>query len=216
MSLLDTILDIVFPIKCIGCGNGGLDLCVKCLTNCEPAERESEKWIFPLFDYRNKSIKNAIWLLKYKGRKKLARIFAEVLYGRILEELADLYTIENFRAPILIPIPLSAKRLQERGFNQAELICLELAKLDGNVNFELHRNILIKPKETTHQAHIENRTERLQNIIDSFAVKNEGKINGRNIILIDDVTTTGATLHEAKKFLKNSGAKKVIAFTVAH
>ena len=161
-------------------------------------------------------IKKAVWFLKYKGKKLLASVFAEVVYGRILEELSDLSIMENFTDIILIPIPLSSDRYRERGFNQAELICKELTKLDNNVNFKLENNILIKIKDTKHQARIENRSERLKNIIDSFVVKNTEKIKNKNIILIDDVTTTGATLSEARKILKRAGARKIIAFTVAH
>ncbi|MEK7071422.1 MAG: phosphoribosyltransferase family protein [Patescibacteria group bacterium] len=220
MRFLNTILEIVFPSKCLACDKKGVDFCLQCLTLCPPAERESEKWIFPLYDYRHPNIKKSIRLFKYKSRKRLANIFAEVLYYRILEELSDLAVMENFRHVILIPIPLSRKRYRERGFNQTELLCQKLVALDKNANFRLEKNILIRPKDSEHQARLENRRERLQNIIGSFAIKNEQqneeKIKGRNIILIDDVTTTGATLSEARKTLKQAGAKKIIAFTIAH
>lgn len=226
MGFLNTILNIIFPVHCISCGASGMDLCLMCLSDAPPAERESAKWIFPLYDYRHPPIKKALWLFKYKGKKRLASIFAETLHGKIMEELSELSVMENFREPILIPIPLSPKRYRERGYNQAGLICEELIKIDNlrhgvdeKMNFSLEKNILIKPKDTKHQAHIENRSERLKNIIGSFSIKNSGKenlIKNRNIILIDDIITTGATLTEAKKILKNSGARKVIAFTVAH
>lgn len=220
MGFLNTILDTIFPVYCISCGKSGKNLCTKCLPTFPSALRESAKWIFPLFDYRHPPIKKAIWLLKYKGKKSLAKDFAEVLYGNILQELADLAIMENFKESILIPIPIDKTRKRERGFNQSELLCDILIKLDGNTNFKLHKNILIKVKDTGHQARIENRNERLKNIIGSFEIN--PKINtaetlkGQNIILIDDVTTTGATLGEARKILKEAGARKVIAFTIAH
>jgi ComF family protein len=123
--------------------------------------------------------------------------------------------LENFTNPLLIPIPISKKRYRERGYNQSLLVCKELIRIDKE-NFDLESSVLIKNKETEHQARIKNRNERLKNIIGSFETKNENKIKNRNIILIDDITTTGATLNEAKKILKESGAKKIIAFTVAH
>jgi len=206
----------VFPVNCISCGKNGYDLCIQCLGNCPSAERESAKWIFPLFDYRHPPIKKAIWLLKYKGKKGLANIFAEVMHGAILEELSELSVMENFHEPLLIPIPLARKRERERGFNQALLICEKLIELDNTRTFKLEPNLLIKPKDTEHQARIEDRQKRLKNIIGSFSVKNPEKIKGRNIILIDDVTTTGATLNEARKILKQAGAREIIAFTVAH
>src|SRR3989338_3413889 len=216
MIFLNPLLDVIFPVKCISCGASGADLCMTCLSDAPPAERESAQWVFPLFDYRHPPVKKALWLFKYSNKKRLAGIFANIIYDRILEELSDLAVIENFHNTILIPIPLSPKRYRERGYNQAELICKELVGIDKNNNFRLEKDILIKIKDTVHQAQIENRRERLKNIINSFALKNSELIKNKNIILIDDITTTGATLNEAKKILKGSGARKVIAFTVAH
>jgi len=230
MHFLNTILNIVFPVKCILCGKTGVDLCLECLKDAPGAERESAKWIFPLYDYRYPAVKKSLWLLKYKGKKRLAKVFAEIIYDKILEELSELSVMENFSNVILIPIPLSSKRYRERGYNQAQLICEEIIKINHlrdsvddphlrhGVNMQLENNILIKIKETEHQARIKNRNERLKNIIGSFAVKNEklNLVKNRNIILIDDILTTGATLNEARKTLKKAGARKIIAFTVAH
>lgn len=232
MRFLNTILDIVFPAKCVLCGKTGVDLCRECLKDAPEAERESAEWIFPLYDYRHPAIKKSLWLLKYKGRKRLASVFAENIYEKMLEELSELSVMENFHEPILIPIPLSPKRYRERGFNQAELICKEIIKINNlrygvdahnenkKLKLSLENNILIKPKDTEHQARIRERNRRLKNLTGSFAIKNElgniNKIKSKNIILIDDITTTGATLTEAKKTLKCAGARKVIAFTVAH
>lgn len=220
ITILDTLLDTIFPVYCISCGKSGKNLCIECLSASPSAERESAKWIFPMFDYRHPPIKKAIWLLKYKGKKSLAKDFAEVLHGNILQELADLKIMENFKEAILIPVPIDKARKRERGFNQSELLCDMLIKLDSNANFTFNKNILVKVKDTGHQARIENRSERLKNIIGSFEIN--PKINtietlkNKNIILIDDVTTTGATLTEARKILKEAGARKVVAFTVAH
>lgn len=216
MNLIQSILDFVFPVDCISCSKKGDLLCLNCLNEAQEAERESLKWVFPLYDYRDPIIKKAIWHLKYKHKKRIAYIFSLVLYNRILEELSEFTLLLNFHEPILIPIPLAPKRKKERGFNQSELICQNLIKLDKLSNFTLYTDVLFKPKDTIHQAHIHNRRERLENLIGSFCIKNEEKIKGRNIILIDDITTTGATLSEAKKVLKKAGAKKIIAFTLAH
>ncbi len=221
MTFLDTILNMVFPTKCLLCGKNGVDLCLNCIREAPPAERESAEWIFPLYDYRNPAIKKSLWLLKYKGKKRLANVFAEILYEKILEELSELSILENFIDTILIPVPLSAKRYHERGYNQAQLICEEIIKINNlrnGVDMQLGKNILVKPKDSEHQAHIKDRRARLKNIIGSFAIKLE-KINlvkNRNIILIDDILTTGATLSEARKVLKQAGARKIIAFTLAH
>lgn len=226
MKFLDTILSWIFPAKCAACGRSGAFLCAECLKSCPAAERESAKWIFPLYDYRHPAVKKSLRLFKYKGKKRLAEVFAEILYDRMLEELSELGIMENFRSPLLVPIPLSRKRLRERGYNQAELICLELLKINGlrgksdgsfgGVDLELRSDVLIKPKDTEHQARIQDRRERLKNMRGTFAIKNGQAIKDRNVILIDDILTTGATLSEARRALRDRGARKVIAFTVAH
>jgi competence protein ComFC len=221
-TILNKILDIIFPIYCIECGSKGKELCINCISNIREAERETLRWIYPLYDYRHPPLKKILHLFKYKGKKNIAKILGEMLYGKIIEELSELSILNNFTEPILIPIPLSHQRSRERGYNQTELICEELIKIDRNnnntSNFILLKNVLIKNKDTEHQARIHNRPVRLKNVIGSFII-NKDKINlikNKNIILIDDITTTGATLSEAKKMLKNAGAKKIIAFTIAH
>ena len=223
MGFISTIFDLIFPSFCLSCGKRGEELCINCLKGLPEAERETEKWIFPIFDYRHPVVKKAVWLLKYKGHRSLAKIFAESIWSRMQEEIYELEAFENFKNPILVPIPLSRKRFRERGFNQAEKICEELVKLARSnlrhgvdAKLEMEKNVLAKPKNTEHQARIENRKERMQNVVDSFAIGNEERVSGQNIILIDDVTTTGATLKEAKKVLREAGAKKIIAFTFAH
>lgn len=216
MNILNTILDLIFPVNCVFCKKGKEDFCIECLNSLKEPERENAKWIFSIYDYREPPIKKALWFLKYKGKKKIANIFGKIMYNIILEELSELSIMENFIDPILIPIPLTKKRQKERGYNQANEIAKTLIKLDNNQNFKLKNNILIKNKETIHQTNIKNRNIRLKNLEGSFIVYNKEEIKNRNIILIDDITTTGATLSEAKKTLKKAGAKKIIAFTIAH
>ena len=216
MAFLNTILDIVFPSKCISCNEKGSYFCKKCILSCKVAEREAAPFIYPIFDYRNPKIKKAIWFIKYRGKKKIVETFAKILHDHINEELSELMIMENFQKPILIPIPLSRARYRERGFNQSQILCEEIIKINQNKYLDTKNNILFKNKETEHQARIKDRNTRLKNLSGSFEVKNHELIKGRNIILIDDVTTTGATLDEARKVLKKAGARKIIAFTIAH
>ena len=222
MGFLDTILKIAFPEKCLVCARPGEELCLSCLSAFPPAERKSAEWIFPLYDYRHPPVKKTLWLLKYKGKKRLARILATALYGKIAEELGDIYLLENFRRPLLVPIPLSPRGMHERGFNQSELLCREISALntDGSEKpgyfFEFRTDVLIKRKDTEHQARIRDRRARLRNILGSFTAINQDLLKDRHVILVDDILTTGATLTEARKALKGAGARKVIAFTLAH
>jgi len=216
MTFWNTILEAVFPSRCLGCKAPGIDLCRKCLASFPEPERENKNWVFSLFDYRHPGVKKTIWLLKYKSKKRLAEVLGEILYEKILVELADLVQFENFQNPLLIPIPLSRERYRSRGFNQSEILCEKIFMFDTNQNLRIENKVLVKTRSTEQQAHIKNRKERLENLSGSFMVKNKEKIKGRNLILIDDVTTTGATLEEARKVLRSSGARKIIAFTVAH
>ena len=216
MNFLKTIIDFVFPERCLNCQKASILICENCLNSLDLNEKELESFIYTIFDYRNPIMKKIIWNLKYKNKKQLSIILANYLYPRILEELSELKLLQNFNKAILIPIPLSKKRLKERGYNQSLLIGKNLEKLDKKENFVLNENILYKNKETEHQAHIKNKQERLKNLINTFEIRNKDLIKTRNIILIDDVTTTEATLKETKKALKKNGANKIIAFTVAH
>jgi competence protein ComFC len=201
------------------CRKSGYDICRECLAKCSTTERETAMWIFSIFDYRDPAIKKSIWFLKYKNKKYLAEFFAEIIYEKIIEELSELEIFENFKNPILIPVPLSKEKRKERGYNQTELLCeniMSLAEKNKNTNITYLKNIVYKTKNTLPQARIKNRRERLENLTNAFGIKNKEEIKNRNIIIIDDVTTTGATLKEIKKIIKQNGAKKIVAFTVAH
>lgn len=178
------------------------------------ADGRTGKEILSLFDYREPLVKEAVWMLKYRGNKTIATLLSALLYDELLSFLEEYAPLRNFTNPLLIPIPLSKKRLRERGFNQCELLTNGLEKLDGGRNFSLSTTALQKVKETPSQTKIESRAEREKNLKNCFSASD--KAAGRNIILIDDVSTTGATLEEARRTLLRAGARKVIAFTFAH
>lgn len=188
------------------------DTLSKKLLNGRETENES---IYALFDYRDEVIRHMIWTLKYRGNRKVAKIFAQVLYDFLIEEFSDLSVYSDFKKPILIPIPLFKKRQRKRGFNQTEILADEIIAIGGSSFSELRKNILKKIKDTPSQTSLERR-KRLRNVNDVFAVNNAEEIKDRNIILLDDVTTTGATINEARKILLNAGAKSVIGVAIAH
>jgi competence protein ComFC len=168
-----------------------------------------------VFQYKNKIIRKAIWEIKYNGNKKITEKFSRPLYEFIIEELGDEVAFENFNSPLLIPIPSGKDTLKKRGFNQCELIAKELIRLDETKNFQLETKAIFKIKETTHQSETKNKSKRLKNLEGCFSADPQ-KVRGRYIILIDDVITTGATMKEVSKTLKEAGAKKVIGFSIAH
>jgi competence protein ComFC len=211
----NTVLNTLFPSSCIVCKTKYTALCEKCIANLTFASSTHKATTY-LFNYKNAIIKKALWSLKYKNNKEVGKIFARILYDKILEELSDEKLFSNFQNPLLIPIPLSKKRLKTRGFNQSEIIAQEMSVLDNSNSFTFTKDVLYKIKDTPSQVSIKDKEKRLRNLHGCFSVNSDKNIKDKNIILIDDITTTGATIAEAKKILLSAGAKKVIAFTIAH
>jgi ComF family protein len=124
-------------------------------------------------------------------------------------------TFSNFNNPIIIPIPVHKNSLKERGYNQSEIIAKNIISFDNEKIFKIEPNALSKIKETPHQSKLKNKNDRLKNLKDCFYA-DEKIVKNKNIILIDDVITTGTTMLEATKTLKKAEAKKVIGFSIAH
>lgn len=200
-KVINSFLNLLFPSKCLGCGKENEILCPECLKRIDYPTILKSNNILAATDYNDELAKKAIWLLKYRGIKQIAEPLAELIKQRTLGKI-------KIKNPVFIPIPLSPKRLRGRGFNQSELIAKYLSDT-------IITNVLYKTKETVSQVSIKDREKRLNNLKGSFAVKNAELIKDKNIILIDDVSTTGTTIGEAKKVLKEAGAKRVIGMVVA-
>ena len=168
-----------------------------------------------LFSYKDPLVKDAIWLLKYRRNKKAGEILGALLGNLAAEWLEDLELFENFGNPLLVPIPMGKERLKERLKNHTETLCEEIMKVMpvGVATYE--PLALLKIKETESQSRTKNRSERLQNLSGSFGADSK-IVRGRNILLIDDVITTGTTIEEARRMLIASGARQVFALAVAH
>ncbi|MCC2630591.1 MAG: competence protein competence protein ComFC [Candidatus Paceibacter sp.] len=176
---------------------------------------ELPQGIQSLFKYKDPFVRKALWAVKYDGNKTIARLFAQLLYEHMLEFLSEAELYDNFVDPIIIPIPLSKERRAERGWNQAEIIAKELIK--SNPQFILRTDIIFKIKHTTPQTRL-SREERLKNLKGCFAIPDGAHlgIKNKNIILLDDVVTTGSTIIECRRTLLAAGARQVVAFTIAH
>lgn len=205
-KLIHTFLNFLFPQKCVGCGIKNEILCNECLTKIDYPDGAPRQYIFAAAAYHDAYVKKTIWLLKYRGVKLLAKPMAELITRRIFKNNV------RYKNYIIIPIPLSKKRLRERGFNQSELIAKHIA---AKMSIMIKTDVLYKKIHTESQVSIKDRAKRLNNIKGSFAVKNREAVKNKNIILIDDVCTTGATISEARKVLREAGAKKIIGAVVA-
>lgn len=220
-KIVDYILSVCFPDKCVACGSKGTLLCELCIQKTRHPERDLAKDIYAACDYRDPQIKRALLYLKYYRKRRLGIILGTILYERLMEEIADIRIYTRGSPIILVPVPLSQKRRKERGYNQAEDIArglIEASSTNGIPLFELNNEIVIKNKDTKPQAKIKNRNERLNNLKNCFKLnpKKDFDIKGRTIIVIDDITTTGSTIEEVVNVLREAGAKKVVGFAVAH
>ena len=212
MGFLKTITRYIFPRKCIGCKTLDFWICEKCLAQISKSYENPFSWSYSIFEYKNKVIKKAIWLLKFNGKHSVLMDLEKIFKQSFLEFLEKKKL--NGKEIILIPIPITKRSMAKRKYNQSLLIAKILSKDTGNV--KVKDSILEKTKNHLSQNKIRNRSQRLDNVKNSFRVKNPKDFSGKIVILVDDVTTTGATLFEARKILKESGAKKVFGFTVAH
>jgi competence protein ComFC len=175
---------------------------------------KSDRYFYSL-SYSHSLIQKGIKLLKYHGNQKMARLFGEILAEEINAFLAENGQMSDFNKPILAPIPISKQRRKERGFNQVELICQEILNSGLQDMLEYQKDLLIKVKDTPSQVKLESKKDRVTNLKDCF-IANPKIAKKRNVILIDDVLTTGTTAKEAIKALHRAGAKKIVFFAVAH
>lgn len=207
--LYKILLDIIFPQSIV-------EGKVHALTNSSLSERlhiEERHSVTSLFQYRDPLIKQMIWLLKYKKDTYVAQLFAHSLHDYLLEELSDELVFSEGIEPVIVPIPLSNKRERERGYNQIKLVTNELQRLGG---ISVNTHILIKKKHTTPQTSLHKKMDREKNVKDAFEVMGTLSLSCAHVILIDDVLTTGSTLREATRVLKEAGVYKVSSITLAH
>ncbi len=167
-----------------------------------------------LFSYNDPLVKDAMHALKYEGEKTIAALFGTILAEHVREELSD-HALLSDSLPILIPIPVTFGRHIERSYNQTELIGEEVARqMQGRLDYA--PGILSRSEFHGSQTQAKTRRERSSNIRGAFRVTHPEDIIGRDIILLDDVITTGATTHEATATLLAAGARTVSCIAVAH
>lgn len=142
----------------------------------------------------NAFLKEVLARFKFRGDYILAKAFSPAIQKVLYRTPYDL----------LVPIPLSSERIAERGFNQAKALADEASLQMTEVLTRIHTEKQSKKK----------RFERIHDV-QIFHVSEQAKVDGKVILLIDDIYTTGATLHQAAKALKDAGAKKVASFTLA-
>jgi ComF family protein len=188
----------------------------KLLKLLPPATEVTGEDTIALFDYQHSLVKEIIWEVKYGGNTMLAGKLGEILFDVISTELAERGLFEKFDTPLLIPMPVSDKRRNERGWNQAEILCEAVVKTDTNKTLKYKPRQLVKHYHTESQTKTASKKERSENLKNSMKVLAPSVIENQFIILVDDVMTTGSTFNEAKRALRDAGAKKILCIAVAH
>lgn len=198
------------------------DLRIQKLLSLEPSDLRAllpqspvnTKNMFVLFDYGNKIVKLVVKSIKYKNNSNLKKRLAIYLHEEIVD-LSSEISLFHGAPPILVPMPMSKNEKSKKGFNQCEELCKEIQKLDPSL--EIYYDLLKKIRETKRQTEL-TREERLTNVRDSMTVPPEKTkiVEGRVVIVLDDVYTTLATFSEARRALLEAGARSVHGLFIAH
>lgn len=207
-KLTSYIKSIFFPEHCYICKKTKNNLCIECIDSCRKSLSTPYPYIISSFDFRDEIIKKIIHAIKYYNRRDLINPLVLYSFNELDEDITHKLKSEKYT---IIPIPMPLFRKYKRGYNQAELISNEFSKL---LDIEVSNKILSRKLFTNRQVETRNRSERLKNQKNTFLIK--GNINNKSFLLVDDVTTTGATFEEARNILLKSGAKSVLALSLAH
>jgi ComF family protein len=210
-KILEKLSEILFPEQCIGCRKEGEVFCKKCRLRSKASHRgkTSLPFVSKVFSwglYRDKVLREVLRRFKYHGTYGLSHPLSEMLHELIKPHISS--STENI---LLLPIPMTLQKKRIRGYNQAELMAQSLAK---KISIPHSSKILLKIKNTPSQTELEG-FERILNIKDSFAVSKPEEVKNKKILLVDDISTTGATLSEAARVLKEAGAREVMGLVVA-
>lgn len=167
--------------------------------------------VLAFFPYKEAVVKKAIILIKEHEEKEIAKKMIGAITDDLIAEIAEENELYGFGEPLVVPIPLFDKKILKKGFNHSEVFAREISNL---LNAEFAPKVLKKIKETKDQ-HGLSKEEREKNLKNAFKADPE-KISGKNILLIDDVTTTGVTLLEAEKELFAKKARRVLKIAIAY
>lgn len=230
-TILDQVTDYLFPQVCMICGRVLSErnaspylikrqLCVRCLS-AFPVRLQSERWFPCLSDpYETDPIPDfSVWALFHyempvTGLLKRLKFRSASFCGNLLGDLIGREFPKDLDTAFtcVIPIPLSEKRLAERGFNQSALLG---EGLSGALSVPLLEDVLVRNRHTNRQSRFHDPLQREGNVSGAFSVAESWDISGWNVLLVDDILTSGATLHEAARVLYSAGANLVVGAVAA-
>lgn len=217
-------LDLVYPPRCAGCERPGAFFCERCVGELTPASgpRCRRCWqpragdacldcavTPPAFDALRSAFvyegvaREVVHALKYRGMTSVVGPMASLLAAAVRQH--------QLEPEIIVPVPLSGLRQRLRGYNQAEALARALGR---ELGVPVRRRALARTRSTSPQARAPDAETRRRNVAGAFTCR-EPRIAGRRVLLVDDVTTTGATLSECARALKEAGASAAWAVTFA-
>jgi ComF family protein len=217
-AFLQGAYQLVFPDNCFLCrrflnSRHQRQLCVNCMDllefNPSPFSRQpasgshayDQAWSVCLY---NEPAQKLLHAFKYNSKTSLWKTFVPLMIDFI-----DRHQLPLEEFDLISPIPLHPVRLRERGYNQSALLSLALSRHYGVLHTE---NLLIRQKKTATQTDL-GAKQRWTNMEGAFRIKNSTDVEGRTVVLIDDLYTTGATVHHAAQALKDAGAVRVAVLT---
>lgn len=211
IKFLEKLLSIIYIQPCFYCKSTKEDkiICTKCKSKVHFMPPAPFKEIYGCKVYActlyDDVIKKLIKDLKYHGKKNLAKLQAEIMF----EYFQTLNIYDNY---ILLSVPIHKNRKKERKYNHMDIVADEFSKLSG---FKNNKKFLIRIKDTLKQYKL-HKNERIKNIRNAFAINHEEIIEkNKKIMILDDITSTGITIEEIIKLLKNNGYKDITAMALA-
>ncbi len=209
--MLQRLLDLLFPPKCILCGRflkeQQTDFCHNCRTDAP--EFSASKIHFPFVArwtalwYYKGNVRKSLLRYKFSNRRSYAAAYGRLLAMKLSRQMPQF--------DILTWVPIGKRRLRQRGYDQVELI----AKATATELEILPVRVLDKIRNTPPQSGIRGAAQRRANILGAYRVEDPAAIAGKRILLLDDIITTGATASECARTLLLSGAKEVYVAAVA-
>lgn len=223
-SAANQLLGFFFPGFCASCKTKLIDtekcVCQSCINNIQIAAPERIEHEFQRKFAQSRIISGFQSAFVFEKEKELQTILHALKYngkfilGKFLGELAakQVYnSINAWHADMIMPVPLHSLKKAERGYNQAEFICKGISKV---LKIPNRTDILKRTRFTLSQTTM-TFEERKENVHKAFGLKKKKHIPGKRIILVDDVITTGSTITECARELKDNGATEIFAFSVA-
>lgn len=224
MKWISDLIDLIFPRTCVVCGEllspQEKDICINCLSTLPKIEKihldeieksfwgkvEIERATSFMYYHKNSPYNNLIHRLKYKNRPDTG----ERLAFLAAKEIAESGFFDDIDA--IVPLPLSKRKMRQRGYNQCDYIAKGLSRATG---IPVIKNAVKRLKSNETQTH-KNRDERWQNVEGIFALSDATLLKGKHILLIDDILTTGATLASCAKSIQEGCQCKISIFTLAY